>query len=190
MRWIGVVALVAGVLVPSAPASAASSCSASGSRTVFENGVARVYEDRDYNTFVCSKVNGTRRMIAFDPEDVAELIVLRGHFVAYGWESCEPPGPEAGCARRLYVRDVRREEPVFASGGEPDWIVLRSNGSVAWSETMLDDADRDVGLIYRHTRRGTTRLDRGRRVDPGSLRLTGRKLSWLNGGERRRATLR
>lgn len=171
-------------------ASAASSCSAKGSRTLAENRVARIYEDVDYDVFACSKVTGENVRIAFDPEDVATLITLRGHFVAYGWESCEPPGPEAGCVQSFYVRDVRRKKPVFAGGGEPDAVVLRANGSVAWSETVLDEDDRDVGEIHRHTRSGTTRLDRGPRVDTGSLKLVRNKLSWLNNDKRRRATLR
>jgi hypothetical protein len=72
--------------------------------------------------------------------------------------------------------------------------VLRSNGSVAWSENDLDprfeDEREEIGVIYRRTRRGTTRLDRGHRVDPDSLVLVGRKLSWLSEGKHRRATLR
>jgi hypothetical protein len=194
VRW-GAIAIAGGLLaLASGGAGAApSSCSARGSYTVAENGVARVYSDADDYTITCSKANGRRNVIADDSYDLIEDLKLRGHFVAFIRESCETSGFE--CAEGVYVVDVRRDDDeLFFARGDGSTVVLRSNGSIAWSEHDLDpryeDERENIAVIYRHTRRGTTRLDRGHLVEADSLRLTGSKLSWRNGGELRRATLR
>lgn len=194
VRW-GVVVIIAGLLAitPAGPHAAPSSCFSKGSETIGENAVARVYYDRGDNVIACSKTNGRRNEIAADVYDVIEELSLRGHYVAFIRESCETSGFE--CSTGVFVVDARRSaEDGFFARGDINTVVLRSNGSIAWSEDDLDprfeDEREEIGVIYRHTRRGTTRLDRGHLVDPQSLRLTGRKLSWRHGNEMRRATLR
>lgn len=194
MRWWAV-ALAAGLLalVPGAVDARGSTCSSRGSETIAENAVARVYLDRGDDTFSCSKANGRRNMIAHESYDLIQHLTLRGHHVAFSRRSCETSGFE--CAEGVHVFDVRHDEEAgFFSSGWIATVVLRSNGSIAWGEHDLDpryeDERESLGVIYRHTRRGTTRLDRSHVVDPESLRLTGRKLSWRHGGTLRRATLR
>lgn len=195
MRLLGV-AVVAGTLAiaPVGANAGSSSCAAERSFTLAENGKARIYLDRGDNTIACSKTNARRQTIAEDGYDHVSELNLRGHHVAYYKESCEVFDP-AECSRGLYVFDVRRpDDEGFSAGGYINTVALRSNGSVAWSEDGLDpryeDEREEIGVIYRHTRRGTTRLDRGHEVDPDSLRLNGRKLSWRHGSRVRRATLR
>ena len=187
MRAVGVVAAVTFLLL--APSRAdAGSCAAKGSATLAENSVARIYLDMSDDTIACSKVNGNRLLLLQDSYDYAEELKLRGHFVAHDQHTCDESG--FGCFVVLLVHDVRRDDEVFLRRASPETFVLRSNGSVAWTEAGYPDIDGPGGFVFRHTRRGTTRLDAGPRVDVDSLRLTGRKLSWINDGERRRATLR
>jgi hypothetical protein len=107
---------------------------------------------------------------------------------------CEIVDPSF-CAYAVRAFDVRRPaREGFSRSANARTVVLRSNGSIAWAEDGVeprhDDERENIVVIHRHTRRGTTRLDRGHLVDADSLRLDGRKLSWRNGSRVRRATLR
>lgn len=178
-----VLALVAAAALVPAEAGAAS-CAAEGSSTEAENAVARIYRASNDDTFACSKTTGKRKLLAIDAYEYLENLTLRGHFAAYFWQACE--AGDHPCYASLEVLDVRRGREVFEADHDPLVLVLRSNGSIAWSVR----GGVSGGWIFRHTARGTTRLDRGRDVDPHSLRLRGTKLEWRSGGERRRATLR
>lgn len=189
MLRIGLAAAVGAAMLAAAPgaASATSSCAEKGSRTLLENRVGRVYEDQRDDTISCSKTTGHHRVLASDSYEYLDNLTLSGHFVAFWWTGCLTV--DEHCSAALDVHDVRTGRLVFTTDSNPAVLVLRPNGSVAWSVEGLGDGD-DGGYVYRHTARGTTRVDRGLRLDPWSLRLRGSKLSWLNGGERRRATLR
>lgn len=188
MRPAGAASLAAILAVLALPSSAgAATCGETGSRTRAENSVARVYEDQSEDTIACSKANGRAELIAIDAYEYLPLLVLRGHYVAYHWRACE--AGDSPCYASLILRDVRRKEPAFSTDDFPLRLLLRSNGSLAWSIDDRAYPDRG-GSIHRRTRAGITRLDRGPGVDPESLRLRGRKLSWLSNGARRRATLR
>jgi hypothetical protein len=99
-------------------------------------------------------------------------------------------------------------------GGNPDSdefvavavarVVVSSRGDIAWTEcpatnpsspaeSLKDNCRRAGALdkVWKLTASGRPRrLDKGRRIDPTSLRLTGNSLSWTNSGRRHRAALR
>jgi hypothetical protein len=138
MRWIGPAALVLGLLAASAPASAASSCAEKGSRTLLDNRVARVYEDQSDDTISCSKATGHHRVLASDSYEYLQHLTLSGHFVAFWWTGCLTV--DEHCSSSLDVHDVRTGRRVFSGDLEPAVLVLRSNGSVAWSVLALPPA--------------------------------------------------
>lgn len=173
-----------------APSDAgAASCASKGSRTFAQNDQARLFRDADLNWLVCSRTTGNAVVLASDPEEWLTRWKLGGSFIAYYWNACEPPG-DGPCYGDLRVLDVRRGRYAHSIGdNEPFAIVVHPNGALAWTEEGYGGEDTG-GYVYRSTFRGKTRLDRGPDVDPGSLRLRGRKVSWVNGGRVRRATLR
>ncbi len=148
------------VLASSGADAAPSSSSAPSSYTVAENRVARVYRDETDDTVTCSKVNGRRNGIASDSYDVIEDLKLRGHYVAFIRKSCETSGFE--CAEGVFVADVRRDDndDVFSTRGDGSTVVLRSNGSIAWSEYDIDpryEDDRENIAVISDTRAGARR---------------------------------
>jgi hypothetical protein len=170
-------------LAAAGPAEARTSCAAAGSSTVRENSVARVYQSSDDELIACSKRTG-RRVDLVGPEDRFSELRLRGHYVAYGYESCvDALGDE--CTFGIELVHVARGRSEFRAGALVERVALRRSGALAWSED--EGSDRSV---HRRDRAGRRRLDSGVRLDAASLRLRGSTLSWVNDGVRRTAPLR
>jgi hypothetical protein len=191
VRRSGAAALVSGLLLLAAPAgapAATTSCSSKGSTTVRENSVVRLYDEDDISLFSCSKRTGHREFLhAYDAGRVWQLR-LRGHYVAYAYESCLDAAGEEDCLLGIEVNDARTGRRTFSEMNAygADRLVLKRNGSIAWGIEYGDTG----GDIFKRDCDGRKRLARGKGVDPRSLRLRGSTLSWTSGGERRTAPLR
>jgi hypothetical protein len=172
---------------PGAADAGGFSCSEPGSKTIRENSVARVYRESDETITSCSKRTGHREFLVNEVDDTIAEIRLRGHKLAYAYESClDALGDE--CDRGLTLEDVRGGRPHFVEIVPWDRvrIVLRRSGAMAWA---LEAGEGPV--LYRRASGGRRkRLDAGGRLEIPSLRLRGSTVSWVRGGTRRTATLR
>lgn len=182
-----IVLIVALLVAPGTAHAGRFPCSEPGSRTVRENSVARVFRETDGTVTSCSKRTGHRGFLVSEDQDTIAEIRLRGHKLAYAYESClDPLGDE--CHRGLTLEDVRGGRPRFVEIVPWDRvrIVLRRSGAMAWA---LEAGEGPV--LYRRASRGRRkRLDAGGSLDIPSLRLRGSTLSWVRDGTTRSATLR
>jgi hypothetical protein len=112
--------------------------------------------------------------------------VLSGRFVAVDEIECEP----VGCSGGIAVTDVktgrvRRSASVAGgTGGNAQRIVLKRNGSVAWTRPFNGTFE-----VVRLDGDGEAVVDRGAGVDVQSLALASGTLYWMNAGVPRSATL-
>jgi len=193
-----VLAALAACALAALPAEAATKalpCSANGD-TVTKNDSLRVYELSDsegnheykacrlrtrervtiYSYFSCECSTG-------DEPDL-DRVVLAGHFVAvvvppnYG-----PPGntsPSEMLSSTIRVFDAAKRERVRTVSATPDDLVLRRQGSIAYR------AGAELHVV---PRTGTDTLVDAGPVQAGSLRLDGKRLSWISAGTPRSGTL-
>lgn len=167
---------------PSA-AAPSRSCAERGSTTARETSNVRVYETADGELIACSKRTG-RWVDLAGPEDRVWELRVRGHYVAFAYDSCvDALGDD--CLTGIDLVQVARAELEFSRHGHVPRVVLRRTGALAWSD---DEGDR--AAIFRRSGGKVRRLDRGPGVDAESLRLAGSTLEWRHGGARRTASLR
>jgi hypothetical protein len=87
---------------------------------------------------------------------------------------------------RIAVHDLRRGRERQVDGHVVDRAVaLTTTGTVVW----VHPEPQGVALFANDAATGGHLLDTGQ-IDPGSLRLDGRLVSWTNAGVRRSATVR
>jgi hypothetical protein len=199
-------ACVVSLLAAFAPGSAVAAparlaCAEQHGRTIASNKSARVYQNNG-KTFGCLYSSNRRVQLGTYGSALGETVgqrnvQLAGRFVAY---------EEYTEARRLLlyavrVVDLRLRKRVSVSPtgrtldfaylgygiGPTTMIRLRSTGQVAWIV-------RDITLrtpryeVHKHDGRDQL-LAAGDDIDPVSLGLIGRTLSWIQAGRRLRATL-
>jgi hypothetical protein len=153
-----------------------------------------------------------------DPvDDYVSHITMTGRYVAF-FDHFEDGADPGFVTMNFSVFDIRRRELVFLDRTTeypsnplalPVVIRLKRNGSVAWSTCpwhesagsfgeplRCDSAKADTRFqIVAHSSFSADRthsqiLDSGPGIDVRSLRLRGSELSWTDGGELRRASLR
>lgn len=194
---LGAAALAVGVtaLPPAEGRSTKRACDVRRGTTLAANEQVRLYrvgsqdQFRAYGCFY-----RTRRTISLGGQVASEPpheasafdFVLSGRFVAVDETECEP----AGCSGSIAITDlksgrVRRSASVEGgAGGNAQRMVVKPNGSVAWTRPFngeLEVVKLDAG--------GETVVDRGDGVDVESLALAGSILYWTNGGVPRSTTL-
>jgi hypothetical protein len=168
-------------------------------RTVVRTARARVYQRRArdgiVHTYGCLASSG--RAVPLDNVDdldnghqLLPPVALAGPFVAYqdiySYENAAEPGEYYVTA---HVVDLRTGRTVRQGCSDPDCyanldsLVLAPTGAVAWV------SDNRVWRLA-GARKTPERLDGGGEVPADSLRLRGSRLSWVEGGRPRRATLR
>ena len=206
-RALAAAALVAVACLAHAPAASAAGCRQGGERVLAENRYVEVVGTGKWNSFstafACLKPNGRR--FSFDTTSDQDLTVhtfkLRGRYVVFDahWSFGEEEARElnllnvrTGSVHLLDVTDCFSCDD-FSS------FALKPNGSTAW---IVNAGDKEFGetvdlvrscprATCLRTRQKTPRtLDPGPGVRPGSLSLTGSRLSWVRSGKRRTATLR
>ena len=69
----------------------------------------------------------------------------------------------------------------------PDHLVLKADGSVAWTAPMPPSHTPVIWEVRRHDSTGTATVDSGSEIDPGSLAAGGSWLYWTNAGSARSA---
>jgi hypothetical protein len=179
------------------PAAAASHpCRPPGSKTIVENRWVRVYLDEDY--YACSFESRKTRRLAFVSSSSsgfsdADTFTLAGRFVAYRLHDCAGGG--APCFEALSVIDMGRLNWTMGHGLRSNedlgTIVLKENGSIAYTYSRVVDPGTREEILRRRDRRGRALLANGiGDRAPRDLRLIGSTLYWREGERERTKTLR
>jgi hypothetical protein len=155
--------------------------------------------------FACLRATGRRHRLGFDGDAAVLRVLVGGRYVAYthSWHDGEAEGQELDVMNVASGTDYALDVVSYASEGPFGSFVLKSNGATAWivDESYNDEFgdDRPQIRVKRCSRRCLDRnprdlkpniLDRGPRIGMRSLRMAGSKISWVEDGKRRRATLR
>ncbi len=179
----------------------ATRCGPASARTLARDGRARVYV-LNQSVFGCSVARGRSFRLGHASRSVAESrvgpVAVGGELAAYCLTSFGVDTVGASVVVRRLTDGVQLKEfratravgaEAFESVGS---VVVRGNGAVAWigSESSIVARHRTSIEVHAAGAGGDRLLDSGPHVDPASLRLHGSRLSWVDGGATRHATLR
>jgi hypothetical protein len=163
-----------------APAPAAQSCRLPGGRTVATGQIAKLLAiptPSGSALFACIRRSG-RKVLLDDSYTDARIA---GRWVA--WQRAGRPGKW-----RIAVHDLRTGKERLVDGHVAGHaLLLTSRGTIVWPQQKDDGPE--TPLFANDTLAGGRLLD-GTSVDPASLRLAGRRVSWRSGGEARSAVVR
>ena len=210
--WVLIVALVAAIAVvsaPVAPAKQRATCQRAHSRTIAQNREVRVYKVKRSSVttlYACRRFSGRHAQLArafplLGSDDDQEIysaasfdrVRLRTLYVAWASTftdaSCKaacPPGYD-GTSESIKVYNVRRRRERTVTGfplGKA--LVLSKFGGVAWaSRTSTGQVE-----IRGSARSGDNRVFDSGDVDPSSLAIEITIISWTRGGQEQFARLR
>jgi hypothetical protein len=179
-RTLGTFAVVIALATATAPASAAPSCRLPGGRTVAGGHIAKLLvipTPGGSALFACIRRSG-RKVLLDDSYTDARIA---GRWVA--WQRAGRPGKW-----RIAVHDLRTGKERLVDGHvAAHSLLLTSRGTIVWAQQR--DEGPETPLFANDTVTGGRLLD-GASVDPASLRLAGRRVSWLAGGEPHSAIVR
>jgi hypothetical protein len=165
----------------SLPAEAASSCRLPGGRTVAKGRVAllvAVPTPSGRALFACIRRSG--RKVALD--DAFADARVAGRWVS--WQRAQRP--DGGW--RIVVHDLRTGKERLVNGHvAAHSLDVTARGSIVWAQA-LDDSEQTP--LYANEVGAGGRLLDGGGVDASSVRLAGRRVSWLSAGGRRAALVR
>jgi hypothetical protein len=166
-----------------------------------------IAEDRLHRPYGCLFARGARVGLSSDT-GIEPGVALAGPLVGYAYDSCDIES----CETSVVVADLRDESnglnrSVAANArgtGHVPALRMRANGAIAWVTCPSNREPTFIGVGQ--CRRGTSkrkevyawnahdrrprRLEVSSRIDPGSLRLRGSRLTWRNGRQLRTARLR
>jgi hypothetical protein len=208
--WSRAVVVAAFVFVVSPTTSAAAAgggCHPKASRTIMSTPHVRVYsryETIDHETTWYAWACELRRArpVLLGPRSADPFLIdyvrnlrIAAPYVAF--EHFEQDHYGDG-AEHVDVVDLRsgRKVHAWSRGFEcpsVELVALRltARGSAAWTEQVDDCTDGVTFGVYRaDRRRGGAELDESPGVDPYSLRVVGRSMSWTDGGQARFAPIR
>jgi hypothetical protein len=197
----GSVANSAGSVVNSAGSAAtATRCGPASAKTLAANGKVRVYALHQV-VYGCSVARGRSFRLGHAVRALAQArvgpVAVGGDLAAYGLESFGVDTVSTSVVvRRLtdgtQVKELRATRAVgaeaFQSVGS---VVVIADGAVAWIGSEHSIVGHSSAIEVHAAGAGGDRvLDSGPNIDPTSLRRRGSRLSWVDGGATRHATLR
>jgi hypothetical protein len=178
LQLIGILGLAVVTLSP--VAEAAPSCRVPRGQVLKTGAIARLISvPSPHGPALYACIRRTGRKIALDVgySDAR----LTGRWVA--WERRGRPG-----RRRVAVHDLRSGRERLVDGHvAAHSLALTARGSIAWAQEL--ESARRTPLYVNDTVEGGRLLDAGD-VDAESVRLAGRRLSWVSGGSPRAAVIR
>ena len=203
--------LAAATLTPSSPAAAA--CREADDVVLASNAHVRVVGDwiecdgepgRSYfGVSAGLRPDGPMHSLDYLGDDAVEIhsLRVRGRYVAYvsDWQEGEEEAAEFSLINARTGAIHRLDFTSYATANAFGSFVLKPNGSTAWIVTDVTAAGDEPRIHVKRCPRASclrTRaqrpatVDSGRRIRMSSLRLSGSRISWLDGGTRRRSTLR
>jgi len=190
------------------------SCTPAMTKTIADDGVRRVYEERYVEdpaigghtsdvAYGCDRRTNSRWFLAgidstndyLDAFATSESFLnawLQEELVAMWVNDCGG----AGCAPLIRFVDLRDGTRRFETGAgagdlleaEVESLVLKGNGSAAWTLCESRSGGPYCNVVKEEAFGSAVLLDKGR-IDGRSLSLVGSTLSWTNGGMTMRATL-
>jgi hypothetical protein len=178
---LGTVALIALVLGLSTPGHAATArCRVPGGHTIATGEVAKLIAvPTPTGSALLACIRRSGRKVALD--DSYSDARLAGRWAA--WQRSGRPGHW-----RIAVQDLRSGRSRLVNGHvAAHSLRLTSSGSIVWAQAQ--ESGPQTPLYANEIRIGGRLLDGGA-VDAHSVRLAGRRVSWLSSGERRAAILR
>jgi hypothetical protein len=181
-------------------AHAVSPCSPAGGQTIAQDSEARVYSV-GHNVYGCVLSTGATHKLGMNSfcndGNAVDHVALAGTVTAYGIDACGiDTGTTTVFVRQLVTGEVLHRNAatsrVTVEGyGAIGSIVVKPDGSDAWIGLNHSIVRSDtVTEVHKDDHGGSSLLDSGRRVHPGSLTLARSQLSWIDGGSTRHATLR
>ncbi|HJS96027.1 MAG TPA: hypothetical protein VJ741_17325 [Solirubrobacteraceae bacterium] len=175
-------------------------CGPAGARTLAANRRVRVYALHQI-VYGCSVARGRHFRLGHASRALAEArvgpVAVAGDLAAYGLQSFGVDTVSASVVvRRLtdgtIVKELGATRAVGAEAFESiGSVAVLANGAVAWigSEHSIV-GHRSAIEVHTAGAGGDRVLDSGPNIVPASLRLHGARLSWVDGGATRHATLR
>jgi len=179
--------------------AAATRCGPASARTLAANGRVRVYAQNQV-VYGCSVARGRSFRLGHAARALSESqvgpVAVAGDLAAYGLRSFGVDTVSASVViRRLTdgteVKQLRATRAVGAEAFESiGSVAVLANGAVAWigSERSIV-GHRSAIQVHAAGAGGDQVLDSGPNIGPTSLRLHGSRLSWVDGGATRHATL-
>ncbi len=178
MKLIACISCTA-AFVAAAPAGAAPSCRLPDGRLVASDALARLISVPTPDgaaLYACIRRSG--RKVELD--DSYSDARLRGRWVT--WQRAGKPGHW-----RIAVHDLRSGRERLVDGHvAAHSLAISSRGSIVWAQAQ--EATPATPLFANEPGTGGRLLDDGD-VDAASVRLRGRRVSWLSAGERRTASV-
>jgi hypothetical protein len=179
--------------------SVATRCGPASARTLAGDGRVRVYALHQI-VYGCSVARGRSFRLGHAARALAESrvgpVAVGGDLAAYGLQSFGVDTVSTSVVvRRLtdgtQVKSLRATRAVgaeaFQSVGS---VVVIADGAVAWIGSEHSIVGHSSAIEVHAAGAGGDRvLDSGPNIDPASLRLHGARLSWVDGGATRHATL-
>lgn len=168
-----------------------------GTTTIAQSREARVFEDElDGNDYACLYSVGVPRLLSSAEHFGYRLVRFAGSYVAFV-QTIDTADDHLGVVN---MRTGRAHEYLEAAPirnavcPEVRSLVLRFDGAIAWIATNFKgpyclNPPGPVVEVRLHDRRGLRVLDRGLGIAPGSLRLKGSRVRWVDRGHRRSATI-
>jgi hypothetical protein len=176
----GWLAGLAAVLMTTPAQAAAPSCHLPGGRTVATGRIAKLIAlptPSGSVLYACIRRSGRKVYL----DDGYANPRIAGRWVA--WQRPGHPGKW-----RIAVHDLRSGKERLVDGHSAGAsLLLSARGTIVWAEQQ--DAGGNTPLYSNDVVLGGRLLDGGA-VDPTSLRLAGRRVSWLSDGEPRSAVVR
>lgn len=181
------------------PTVGAGRCGPASAKTLAANGRVRVYAQHQV-VYGCSVARGRSFRLGHASRALAEArvgpVAVAGDLAAYGLQSFGVDTVSASVVvRRLTdgteIKDLQATRAVGAEAFESiGSVAVLATGAVAWigSEHSIV-GHRSAIEVHTDGTGGDRVLDSGPNIDPASLRLHGSRLSWVDGGATRHATL-
>jgi hypothetical protein len=167
-------------LLTAAPAQAAPSCHLPAGRTVATGRIAKLIAiptPSGSALYACIRRSGRKVYLDDGYSDPR----VAGRWVA--WQRAPRPGKW-----RIAVHDLRTGKERLVDGHvAARSLLLTLRGTIVWAQQQ--DSAPDTPLFANDVVSGGRLLDGGA-VDPTSLSLAGRRVSWVSGGEPRSAVVR
>lgn len=207
-----VAGLIALGLAPTASAHHGCSKHAKGAQIITKTKEAHVFIKKKRWYGCASKFGKVRQLPGLDTTDAIDFgdgevpahFRLAGQFVAYESHLLEPAGAETHSEVWIYDLGAGKTEYNSIAGSTApiaedmvlQRLVLKRNGSAAWSTRMRSPNDPDVSYeVHRFSKYaavgGRVMLDSGGDLDAQSLALSADRLtiSWTKGGQSKSAEL-
>ncbi|MDQ6821410.1 MAG: hypothetical protein ACR2L9_12280 [Solirubrobacteraceae bacterium] len=180
------------------------SCGPAAAHTIAADATARIYRVLIGHSFTgpqfayygCAVAHTTPALLSStDAQSWVRMVELRGVMAGF---IVDQNGVDTG-SNTLVVRDLTDGRVLHTASvswmaprtsNSLDTYVLAPSGNVAWaSEHATGPTIRNEVTIRRAIGRTVRTLDRGGSIRPGSLRLLGHSIQWIDGGLRRHAPL-